>query len=192
MISTAIGLSPTTGVYDRIDPYWIDFELVLVPLVRKWKWRMWSDHGVEFFIHPAMQATPEMGFPGVLSTGSGRATARRDSGGEGGKIMIKSDAQRERTVAQIEGFRQALAKVDEEKPDKRSAAIRGSYESMIRQLEDELREYDQLKSGEVGSAARRAARSNRTLHREDPDCQGRFANRIGAAFRREQAGDQPL
>ena len=33
--------------------------------------------------------------------------------------MIKSDAQRERTVAQIEGFQQALAKVGEGKPDKR-------------------------------------------------------------------------
>jgi len=63
--------------------------------------------------------------------------------------MIKSDAQRERTVAQIEGFRQALAKAAQNKPDKRSAAIRGSYESMVRHLEDELREYDQLKSGEL-------------------------------------------
>ena len=63
--------------------------------------------------------------------------------------MIKSDAQRERTVAQIQGFRQALAKVDQETRGKRSAAVRGSYESMIRQLEDELREYDQLKSGEL-------------------------------------------
>jgi HTH-type transcriptional regulator/antitoxin HigA len=63
--------------------------------------------------------------------------------------MIKSDAQRERTVAQVEGFQQALAKVAEGKPDKRSAAIRGSYQSMIGQLEDELREYDQLKSGEL-------------------------------------------
>src|SRR5215813_9560751 len=61
--------------------------------------------------------------------------------------MIKSDAQRERTVAQIEGFRRALAKVGEEKPVKRSAALRGSYEGMIRQLEEELCEYDQLKSG---------------------------------------------
>src|ERR1019366_3283830 len=61
--------------------------------------------------------------------------------------MIKSDAQRDRTRAQIEGFRRALVKADEEKPGKRSAAIRGSYESMIRQLEDELREYDGLKSG---------------------------------------------
>ena len=63
--------------------------------------------------------------------------------------MIKSDAQRERTVAQIEGFRRALAKVAEEKPAKRSAAIRGSYEGMIRQLEEELHEYDQLKSGDL-------------------------------------------
>ena len=61
--------------------------------------------------------------------------------------MIKSEAQRDRTVAQIEGFRRALAKAEVEEPGKRSAAIRGSYESMIRQLEDELREYDELKSG---------------------------------------------
>jgi HTH-type transcriptional regulator/antitoxin HigA len=63
--------------------------------------------------------------------------------------MIKSDAQRERTLAQIEGFRRALAKAEQEKPGKRSTAILGSYEGMIRQLEDELREYDQLKSGEL-------------------------------------------
>ena len=63
--------------------------------------------------------------------------------------MIKSDAQRERTLAQVEGFRRALAKVAQDKPDTRSAAIRGSYESMIRQLEDELSEYDRLKSGDM-------------------------------------------
>jgi hypothetical protein len=40
--------------------------------------------------------------------------------------MIKSDAQRERTVAQIEGFRRALAKVAEERAGKGSAAVRGS------------------------------------------------------------------
>jgi HTH-type transcriptional regulator/antitoxin HigA len=61
--------------------------------------------------------------------------------------MIKSDAQRDRTLAQIEGFRRALAKAEQEKPGKRSAAIRGSYAGMIGQLEDELREYDQVKSG---------------------------------------------
>jgi len=63
--------------------------------------------------------------------------------------MIKSDAQRERALVQIEGFRQAFAKVEGGTPGKRSAAIRGSYQSMIRQLEDELREYDRLKSGEL-------------------------------------------
>jgi HTH-type transcriptional regulator/antitoxin HigA len=63
--------------------------------------------------------------------------------------MIKSDAQRERTVAQIAGFRQALAKVEREAPGKRAAAVRGSYEGVIRQLEDELLEYEQLKSGEL-------------------------------------------
>ena len=63
--------------------------------------------------------------------------------------MIKSDAQRERTAAQLAGFRQALAKVDQETTSKRAAAVRGSYEGMIRQLEDELREYDAIKSGEL-------------------------------------------
>ena len=56
-------VEPDAEVYERIDPYWIDFTLVLVQPVRKWRWRMWADHGVEFFIHPAMQATPEEGFP---------------------------------------------------------------------------------------------------------------------------------
>jgi hypothetical protein len=40
--------------------------------------------------------------------------------------MIESDAQRDRSVAQIDGFRQALAKVEQEKPGKRSAAIKGA------------------------------------------------------------------
>lgn len=56
-------VEPDEGVYDRIDRYGIDFELVFVPHLRKWKWRMWADYGVEFFIHPAMQATADMGFP---------------------------------------------------------------------------------------------------------------------------------
>jgi hypothetical protein len=56
-------VEPDDDVYDRIDPYWIDFEMILVPQVGKWKWRMWADHGVEFFIHPAMQARPAVGFP---------------------------------------------------------------------------------------------------------------------------------
>jgi len=50
-------------VYDRVDPYWIDFTPVFVQSAGKWRWRMRADHGVEFFIHPAMQATAEEGFP---------------------------------------------------------------------------------------------------------------------------------
>jgi hypothetical protein len=56
-------VEPDLGVYDRLDPYWIDFERIFVPQVRKWKWRMWAGHGVEFFIHPVMQAGPDTGFP---------------------------------------------------------------------------------------------------------------------------------
>ena len=56
-------VEPDDGVYDRIDPYWIDFEMIFVPHVRKRKWRMCADHGVEFFIHPVMQARPSVGFP---------------------------------------------------------------------------------------------------------------------------------
>jgi hypothetical protein len=56
-------VEPDDDVYDRIDPYWIDFELLLVPRLRKWKWRMWAERGVEFFIHPAMRASPALGFP---------------------------------------------------------------------------------------------------------------------------------
>jgi DNA-binding Xre family transcriptional regulator len=63
--------------------------------------------------------------------------------------MIKSDAQRERTAAQLEGFRQALMKVERETTRKRAGAVRGSYEGIIRQLEDELHRYDELKSGEL-------------------------------------------
>lgn len=61
--------------------------------------------------------------------------------------MIKTDTQRERTMVQIEGFRRALAQAEQGASGKRAAAIRGSYEGMIRQLEDEVREYDRLKSG---------------------------------------------
>lgn len=63
--------------------------------------------------------------------------------------MIKSDAQRDRTQAQIEGFRKALVQSEQQTSGKRSAAVRASYESMIRQLEDELREYDHLMTGDL-------------------------------------------
>jgi hypothetical protein len=56
-------VEPDEGVYERIDPYWINFELVLIPLVRKRRWRMWADWGVEFFVHPVKEAGPSLGFP---------------------------------------------------------------------------------------------------------------------------------
>jgi len=56
-------IEPDAQVYERTDPYWIDFELVPVPHTRKWKWRMRIDYGVEFFIHPAMLAAPDLAFP---------------------------------------------------------------------------------------------------------------------------------
>ena len=62
--------------------------------------------------------------------------------------MIKTDAQRARTVVQIRGFRRALGRADRD-GSPRSAAVTGSYEGVIRQLEGELREYDRLKSGEL-------------------------------------------
>jgi HTH-type transcriptional regulator/antitoxin HigA len=61
--------------------------------------------------------------------------------------MIKNDAQRERTVIQIEGFRDALSKAKEGMSGKRAAAVMGSYRGMIRHLEEEVREYDDLKRG---------------------------------------------
>jgi hypothetical protein len=56
-------VEPDHEVYDRIDPYWIDFTLVPVPHLGKRRWRMLAEHGVEFFIHPAMDAAPNVGFP---------------------------------------------------------------------------------------------------------------------------------
>lgn len=72
-------VEPDLDVYERIDPYWIDFTLVFVPTAGKSRWRMWADHGVEFFIHPTMQATDEEGFPEFFRhdrTGRSRGVVR--------------------------------------------------------------------------------------------------------------------
>ena len=64
--------------------------------------------------------------------------------------MIKTDAQRARTETQIEGFRRALAEaVSAGGSRNRVNALRGSYEAMIRQLGEEIEEYDRLKAGAV-------------------------------------------
>jgi ribosome-binding protein aMBF1 (putative translation factor) len=144
-----------------VDGYWVEPDDVVydriarIGSISRWFWSRkfgngsggrGTDHGVEFFIHPAMGAKTTVGFPEFFR--QDREGLPDNSGHQVG-IMIKSDAQRERTAAQIEGFRQALAKVDREMTGKRAAAVRGSYEGMIQQLENELREYDQLKSGEL-------------------------------------------
>lgn len=63
--------------------------------------------------------------------------------------MIKSDAQEQRTEAQIEGFRKALSQAKSKLSGKARAAVTGSYKGIIAQLEDELREYQELKRGEL-------------------------------------------
>ena len=62
--------------------------------------------------------------------------------------MIKTDAQRARTVTQIAGFKRALAQHGTA-DGKRTSAICGSYDGMIRQLEGEIEDYDRLTSGSV-------------------------------------------
>lgn len=52
-------------------------------------------------------------------------------------------------LAQVDGFRRALTSAAHGQRTRRSAAIRGSYEGVIRQLEADLHEYDQLKSGKL-------------------------------------------
>ena len=67
--------------------------------------------------------------------------------------MIKTDSQRTRTLVQIDAFRAALTRTEAAASGKRAAALRGSYDSMIRQLEDEVAEYDKLKTGKLSLPA---------------------------------------
>ena len=68
--------------------------------------------------------------------------------------MIENDLQRQRTLALIEGFRKAGAKLANDGLGKRLIAIRGGYDAIIRQLENEIREYDQLRSVKQGPATK--------------------------------------
>jgi HTH-type transcriptional regulator/antitoxin HigA len=63
--------------------------------------------------------------------------------------MIKTDAQKKRTEAQMQGFRDALARTKKEMSGKRLAAVAGSYQGMLEQLDGELREYEDLKMGKL-------------------------------------------
>jgi hypothetical protein len=60
--------------------------------------------------------------------------------------MIESDTQRKRTVIKLAEFRRALERVPAEPMNKRNSVLRASYEQIIGQLEDELREYDRPRS----------------------------------------------
>ena len=100
---------------------------------------------------------------------------------------IKTDAQRDRTLVQIAGFRHALKGVDRG-ARKRSVAIRRNYEEVIRQLEQEVREYDQLKFGMVTIPKLRRL-DHRFVHHKDSDCKRGVTNGIGTATPREQERD---
>ena len=89
-------IEPDPDVYERIDPYWIDFDPVQAPHTRKRKWRMWIDYGVEFFIHPAMQATPESGFPDFFRQD-------RDGRPRGVIQVVKADHDQERRTKRTNG-----------------------------------------------------------------------------------------
>ena len=60
--------------------------------------------------------------------------------------MITTDEQRERTLEEIQKFREALAGTASLESGKRAEAIRGSYLSMIVDLEWQVAEYDRLQS----------------------------------------------
>jgi hypothetical protein len=74
------------------------------------KWRMWADHGVEFFIHPAMQANRRSGFRIFSGRIENVFLEGRNSGNQVEIVVTKSDAQKERTAAQMEGFARLLPK----------------------------------------------------------------------------------
>ena len=79
-------VEPDPGVYDRLDPYWLNFDLVLIPHSRKWKWPMWADKGIEFFIHPSMRASAEEAFPQFFRQD-------RDGNARGVVLIAKEKAQ---------------------------------------------------------------------------------------------------
>lgn len=61
--------------------------------------------------------------------------------------MIKSDAQLERTKAQIQGFRKAIADLKLELPVEAFASVAASHQGMIVKLEAEVQEYEEAKLG---------------------------------------------
>lgn len=62
---------------------------------------------------------------------------------------IRSDAERERALAQVAFFRAALDKVGGKKPSRRNAEFVRKCESMLHDREAEIRDYESLRNGEV-------------------------------------------
>jgi len=62
---------------------------------------------------------------------------------------IRSDAERERAVAQVAFFRAALAKLSEKKQKRRDADVVAKFESMLHERESQIRDYDDLKNGKL-------------------------------------------
>jgi len=62
-------VEPDDGVYDRIDPYWIDFEMILVPArFGNGSGGCGADHGVEFFNPSRLcEQKPQVRVSGVFS-----------------------------------------------------------------------------------------------------------------------------
>jgi len=62
---------------------------------------------------------------------------------------IRSDAERERAAAQVEFLQAAVAKIANGKTSRRSDAFAGKIEVVLTEREDQIREYDALKRGEL-------------------------------------------
>jgi HTH-type transcriptional regulator/antitoxin HigA len=68
---------------------------------------------------------------------------------KGDNKPIRSDAERERAAVQVEFLQAAVAKVAQGKSSRRADATAAKIEQMLCAREDQIREYDALKRGEL-------------------------------------------
>lgn len=62
---------------------------------------------------------------------------------------IRSDAERERAATQVEFYQHAIAKIANGKAKRRSDSMAAKIEQVLCEREDQIREYDALKRGEL-------------------------------------------
>jgi HTH-type transcriptional regulator/antitoxin HigA len=62
---------------------------------------------------------------------------------------IRSDAERERAAAQVEFLQAAVAKIAQGKSNRRADSMAAKVEQVMCAREDQIREYDALKRGEL-------------------------------------------